>query len=101
MNVRVKAVAEDLEHRSILRQNLGDELRDPTRLGDLGEPLDQNRAQAVPLEAVGHLDGDFCAFAVDLDEGRVADEQPCPDRARPSRSGPRHSSTPTARRCRG
>ncbi len=57
----VEALAEDIEHRAIFGENLGHEARDATPLGDDRQPLDQDRAEALAMQVVGDLDGDFGA----------------------------------------
>jgi hypothetical protein len=73
-HVCVEALAEHFEHRPVLRHDLGDEPIDALCLGDRREALDQGRAQAIAVQPIGDLDGNFGPQAVDLDVGRVTDE---------------------------
>ncbi len=50
---RKPALAEDVDHAEVLGEHLGEEQRDVVLFGDLGEMGQQERAEALALEAVG------------------------------------------------
>ena len=71
----IEALSKDIQHRLVLGEDLGHEVRDPTLLGDHRQALDQDRAETAIMEVVGDLDRDFRPRLVELDVGGMADEQ--------------------------
>ena len=73
----VEALAEDVQHRSVFTQHLSDEMRDPALLGDDRQALDENRAEAMTVEAIGDLDRHFRAGRRQDYEESMPDDHPC------------------------
>ena len=75
-DVGVEALAEHIEHRPVVAEDLGDEGLDSGRLGELCEPLDQDRPKSLAVQVVGDLDGDFGGLGREADRDGVPDDLP-------------------------
>ena len=85
-------VVEHAQHRAVLRQHVGDELFDSDGGRVRGEPLEQARPDAAPVQVVG--DGER-----DLGARRIVQADVRRERDRPQRPSPRRARRGASRAC--
>jgi len=85
-------VVKDGEHRVVLGQHIGDEVRDAVGLGEGGEPDQEERRETVTVVGIGNLEGDLGLVLVGADgEGVSDDGLIVRSTGRPMPSRPRHA----------